>query len=341
MLITPEGEGEICVFKVQQPMLDAAHRRWKSSISYKWPQSSKGQPCRKSSTTLATQISVQSTHCEISAVHWSYCAHYVPIAMIKLSKCFNLLDMHSTVCACAVAICLGFWEPRKLTGLPGIQNPRLRVTFWFFHLDRIFGWKKEMHLWSSRNKWACPTEKEEAFAREKKKFAGRDKTTLKLETGNSRMDAPPLQASVYYTNPKWEWEALEKTKYSEAYESTGTTYKKRWVKSAAVSPKEFWVIDKSASIPQHPACPNPYLSLMHAYVCILSIMVRIGKTCQSTYVMDLFERAAEGNMLGSGTQCNPERGKHTQTWMTPHTSHRQVRLLQGTGWPLTFKLWPL
>lgn len=150
-------------------MLDAAHRRWKSSISHKWPRSSKGQPCRKSSTTLATQISVQSTHCEMSVVHWSYCADYVPIAMIKLSKCFNLLDMHSTVCACAVAICLGFWEPRKLTGLPGIQNPRLRVTFWFFHPDRIFAWKKEMHLWSSRNKRACPTEKEEAFARGKTK----------------------------------------------------------------------------------------------------------------------------------------------------------------------------
>lgn len=176
---------------------------------------------------------------------------------------------------------------------------------------------------------------------EKQKFAGRDKTTLKLETGNSHMDAPPLQASVYYTNPKWEREALEKTKYCKAYESTGTTYKKRWVKSAAISPKEVWVIDKSASLPQHPACPNPYLSLMHAYVRILSIMVRIGKTCQTTYVMDLFERAAEGKMLGSGTQCNPERGKHTETWMTLHTSHRQVRLLQGTGWPLTFKLWPL
>lgn len=73
------------------------------------------------------------------------------------------------------------WDFRRLGSWWGCQasrNPRLRVKFCFFHLDRIFGWKKKVHLWSSSNKRVSRTKK---HLQEKKVFAGRDKTTLRLD----------------------------------------------------------------------------------------------------------------------------------------------------------------
>lgn len=63
------------------------------------------------------------------------------------------------------------WDFRRLGSWWGCQaskNPRLRVKFCFFHLDRIFGWKKKIHLWSSSIKRASPTKKGSCIYKRKK-----------------------------------------------------------------------------------------------------------------------------------------------------------------------------
>lgn len=117
-----------------------------------------------------------------------------------------------------------FRRPGSWWGCQASKNPGLRVKFCFFHLNRIFGWKKKTHLWSSSNERICPTEQGDTFARGKNPKhvcrEGRNHPQTWVKPLDWRLaipvrDAPPLHVSVYYINPQWEWEALEKTKHSE------------------------------------------------------------------------------------------------------------------------------
>jgi len=203
---------------------------------------------------------------------------------------------------------LGSWR-----GCQASKNPRLRDKLCFLHLDRIFGWKKKTHLWSSSNKRICPTEKDDAFAKEKEKsLQGRLKHPQTWVEGSHYRLAISMWMLLLcrhlftIANPRWEWEALEKTKYSAEYESTETTYKKRWLKREAVLSTEVRVTDKS---------PLP-LSILLAHLCMSWTNLK---------------EMQKDQVFSSGTEHNPNRESHTQTWTTPRITHRQVWLLQGAG----------
>lgn len=168
--------------------------------------------------------------------------------------------------------------------------------------------------------------------------------TFGLETGNSHMDAPPLQASVYYTDPKWEREALEKSKYSEAYESTGTTCKKRWVKRAAVSSKEVRVIDESASPPRHPTCPNPYLSLWEWAACLCMYGNYYGQNWQKLpiYVCHgLIWKSCRKVECSAQAHSVTQKGENTHRREWPHrsvTDRLDYCKVQGDRWLSSYGL---
>lgn len=79
-----------------------------------------------------------------------------------------MLDVYSTVSACALAICLGF-QAGKLMGLPGIQiSQDLGSNSASFTYTEFLDGKRKCICEVPAIRELCPTKKGAAFAREKK-----------------------------------------------------------------------------------------------------------------------------------------------------------------------------